>query len=373
MDIRVIPAQDRQQWNSALAGMGPVDPYFTSEYATLFDEIDAGHCLLWTCGEGPFHFGYPFRVRPLSLVPGLESLEECYDITANYGYGGPLWAGPPGNARIGFAAKARAAFDEWCQASAIVAEFCRFHPMLGNAEVFPPGSMDVSFCNQTVWIDLGQPEDLLIRGMSKGHRTDLKRAIEAHGRILVRKEPADVERFYEIYRQTMQAVQANSYYFFNQSFFDNTLGRLGDRAELISALYEDECVASSIFLFGDEFAHYHFSGMRRNTAWPSANKLLLLTAARMAQQKGLRAMHLGGGFGGSDDDSLMRFKSGFSKQRAEFHVGKRIHHAEAYAAACAAAGVDGTQEKYFPAYRAKRREGARLETQSGLKNDIRQP
>lgn len=359
MDVCVIPAQDRQKWNSALEGTGPVDPYFTAEYATLFDEIDGGHCLLFACGEGPFRFAYPFRIRPLSTVPGLEGFGDWYDITANYGYGGPLLAGPAGSGRSGFAANARAAFEEWARAASIVAEFCRFHPLLGNAEIFPPGAMDVRFCNQTVWIDLGQPEEMLIRGMSKGHRSDLKRAIEAHGRILVRKEPEDVERFGEIYRQTMQAVQADSYYLFTPSFFADTLARLGERAELISVLFGDECVASSIFLFGEEFAHYHFSGMRRNTGWPSANKLLLFSAMQLAKKRGLKAMHLGGGVGGSDGDALMRFKRGFSKQRAEFHVGKRIHEGQAYAAACAAVGADPQVEKYFPAYRAQPRRSAK--------------
>jgi hypothetical protein len=38
----------------------------------------------------------------------------------------------------------------------------------------------------------------------------------------------------------------------------------------------------------------------------------------------IRLFHLGGGFGGSDEDSLFYFKSGFSDYRCEYKIWQMI-------------------------------------------------
>jgi hypothetical protein len=351
MKVAVVESSESAKWEETLAGIGKVDPYYLLDYVRLYDAVDGGRSVLFTCQQGGALLVYPFRIRPLKEVPGLEHFAGWYDITTNYGYGGPLVVHGPGGPPPKFLSLATSALQDWCAEQAVVSEFCRFHPLLDTASNVPDGTMEVVPCNKTVWLDLSLSDDEMLRGMRKGHRYDVKKARKEGVRIEFSKKAEDIDAFTSIYQQTMQSVRASDYYFFDRSFFADTLTQLGDYSVLVSAFEGDRRIAASIFLLGDEYAHYHFSGMVRDATVPNANKLLLYEVARFAKASGLRAMHLGGGIGGSDDDSLMRFKSGFSKLRAQFHIGKRIHSRKIYDAACEAVSAS-VRETFFPAYRA---------------------
>jgi hypothetical protein len=76
---------------------------------------------------------------------------------------------------------------------------------------------------------------------------------------------------------------------------------------------------------------------------------------RWAKSRGNRVFHLGGGVGGSED-SLFRFKAGFSQQRHPFHTWRMVADETVYRRlvkrwesrhGAEADGLDG----FFPAYR----------------------
>jgi hypothetical protein len=77
-------------------------------------------------------------------------------------------------------------------------------------------------------------------------------------------------------------------------------------------------------------------------------KLILDEARLLGNQTTAKSLHLGGGVGGSDEDSLFRFKSGFSKDFKEFSVWKFIVNEEIY--------EDLSKDKvctdFFPLYRS---------------------
>lgn len=80
---------------------------------------------------------------------------------------------------------------------------------------------------------------------------------------------------------------------------------------------------------GDYF-HYHLAGSLKETLKFAPNNLLLWEAIKYAHEKGYKRMHFGGGLTNSMDDNLFRFKSSFSKERADFYIGKRVHNEEVY-------------------------------------------
>ena len=41
-------------------------------------------------------------------------------------------------------------------------------------------------------------------------------------------------------------------------------------------------------------------------------------------------LHFGGGRSNAIDDSLLKFKRNFSKQKGDFYIGKKIHNSEIY-------------------------------------------
>jgi hypothetical protein len=350
----LLSLNDAKEWRKWLDKAGSRDVYFLPEYAESWKSIERGTSHFFVYANENEVFAYPFRLRSLAEVRGLEEFGGWYDITSDYGYGGPVVMVRGEGADSGFVREAFREFEGVCADLHVVAEFCRFHPLIANHRaakfVYEP-----VFCNQTAWMDLTVPERDLWRQIRKGHRYDLRKAEKNGVEIAVSTKLEDARMFYDLYFRTMLDVGATEFYHFSQEFFNSMMRTLSGYLVVFLAKYRDQTTGASIFLHGDRFLHYHFSGMDRKFQEMTPNKLLLYRAALWAKEKGFVAFHLGGGYSGSDDDSLMRFKTGFTKLRANFYVGKRIHDQKIYSEACRVAGADASKEKFFPAYRAESR------------------
>jgi hypothetical protein len=350
----LLGLDDAAEWGEWLAQAGSQDVYFLPEYARVWESIEGGTSHLFVHGNEDGVLLYPFRLRSLAEAEGLEDLAGWFDITSDYGYGGPVVSIRGGGEGSRFVIQAFREFDRVCADLHVIAEFCRFHPLVANHRSIEVVYHPV-FCNQTVWMDLTFSEQELWKHVRKGHRYDLRKAEKNGVEIAVSTKLEDWQLFYDLYLQTMLDVGASVYYHFSPRFFESMMKSLSGHVVVFLAIYRDRTTGASIFLYGDKFFHYHFSGMDRNFQDMTPNKLLLYRAALWAKERGFVAFHLGGGYSGSDGDSLMRFKTGFTKLRAEFYVGKRIHNQGMYTEACRVAGVDPEKERFFPAYRAKPR------------------
>ncbi len=352
--IEILSADQTSRWRDKLAQAGVSDVFFFPEYAQTFDNVDGGTPHLFVYEQGDSSLVYPFRLLPLPEAEPFEEFSGWCDITSDYGYGGPVISAPGGEAPSDFIRDAARAFDAFCAEQQVISEFCRFHPLLGNA--FYPNSMyQPIFSNQTVWADLTLPEAEFLRQIRKGYRYDIRKAEKIGVEVEVCNAETCLDPFHALYIQTMRDVDADSYYFFNKAFFRDTLRLLENHAAAFLAHYQGEVIAGAFYIWGKELLHYYFSGMNRQYSHVGANKLLLYNAMMWGRKKGLKKLHLGGGVGSSDTDSLMRFKAGFSKQRAEFHVAGRIHDHEVYETLCRRTRTDPDTEPFFPAYRAMHR------------------
>ncbi len=338
----MLGLEQRSEWNRLLEGAR--DVYFTPEYAGLWTPIEGGEPLLFAWEDELGRFLCPFRKR---RIPGADGL---HDITSDYGYGGPLLLPAEPSTAPELATRAVRAFDDACAELGVVAEFTRFHPLVDNASLLESTHHPV-FCNETAWVDLSLTEALIWRQVRKGHRYDIRKAERLGVAIRVGDSAEDARTCYRLYERSMTAVGARPYYLFGADFFASTMEQLAGDAVILLAELGGEAIAAAMFLYGDRYCHYHFSGMDRRHASHTPNKLLMFRAIQWARERGLEKLHLGGGFGGADDDSLMRFKTGFTKQRASFHIARRVHDAEAYGRLCAQAGVAAETTGWFPAYR----------------------
>ena len=79
-------------------------------------------------------------------------------------------------------------------------------------------------------------------------------------------------------------------------------------------------------------------------------KLILDEARLLGNKTSASDLHLGGGVGGSDEDSLFTFKSAFSKNFKQFSVWKYIHNTAVYNEL--AGKLELTSSQFFPLYRA---------------------
>jgi lipid II:glycine glycyltransferase (peptidoglycan interpeptide bridge formation enzyme) len=148
----------------------------------------------------------------------------------------------------------------------------------------------------------------------------------------------------------MQHVSADQFYYFSDEYY-KFLALLEKNVFLLLAEYQNEVVGASCFFYDNHCLHYHLSGMTREFSKLNANKRLLFEAFKIGYEKGLKFAHLGGGVGGSEKDSLMRFKAGFSELKGQFYIAKRVHDQGIFKKICENMRIKDYLSGYFPKYR----------------------
>ena len=159
-----------------------------------------------------------------------------------------------------------------------------------------------------------------------------------------------------LYSQTMQRMQASSFYFFDDEYFSKLSSFFGQKIQKI--LVRDSAfvpVAAAIVMLDGSIAHYHLSGSTREGAKSGANNLMLWEMIRFCISVGCESLHLGGGISGRD--SLFRFKESFGGEILPFDIGISILLPAVYHDLCALRSkeLDIPLENilnsgYFPAY-----------------------
>ncbi len=156
----------------------------------------------------------------------------------------------------------------------------------------------------------------------------------------------------------MAAVGASPYYLFDRPYFEGLRDELGSGLQLFVAEHDGEVVAASLFLHHGDFLQYHLSASDPDSRDLPASKLIIDAARKWGVQVGAKILHLGGGVG-SQEDSLWRFKKGFSDRRHTFSVWKHVVSPELYeeliAKRARRLGVPSRElsaSGFFPAYRA---------------------
>lgn len=243
-----------------------------------------------------------------------------HDLQSPYGYGGPLASTEAPD----FLRSADLAFREWAIGHGVVAEFIRFHPLLENWRYY---GGEQRFDRHTVWVECGESDHL--PNYDVRQRTAVRKAIKAGAEIRWLAQDEAIARFPGFYRQAMQAIGADGFYLFPDDYFAALFSL--PFAHTAAAVLDGEIVAMALFLC-DGIGEYHLSGKTAIGGRWSATNLLLHEAFRAMPGLGIDRMHLGGGSTAKPDDPLLFFKSGFSRQRAEYRIGWRILIPDAYEA-----------------------------------------
>jgi len=310
--------QDVAAWECALEVHG--DVYFSPKWLDLhlFDQGARG--MLFHYSEGDNSWLYPFIMRPLPACYGVEA----FDIESAYGYGGPVSTIDDET----FVKTARSAFETWCKEQKIIAEFCAFHPVLGN-ERWMQGELDTFKDRNTVSLSLGvtgDPGDTY----SRDGRYMIRRGLREG--LVVQELDIDThfERFVEMYLNAMKSLGATDFYSFNETYFKKLKQLVGSHGWLMVASLNDEWAAASIFLHGNEFMHYHLSANNFKMKAPGATNMILDAAAIKGTAMGLKVFHLGGGRTADEKDSLLKFKLSMGDKVNDFIIGKCVHNASIY-------------------------------------------
>lgn len=296
------------------------DIYYKKEYIDLY--INNGSEIFeYTYSENNLYVKFKSIKKPIKSVSGISIDEELYDLETPYGYGGPV----SNSSDKYFIKRAFANYKDYCKSENIVCEFIRFHPFNNFLEFSSIFDMFYEE-RKVVTLDLTESSESRRMNYSKTTRNIVKKSAK---KLSIRKNSKNINGFIDSYYKTMEKNNANEFFFFNEEYF-KLLNEI-EEVRLIEVLLNDELVSTGFFMFGNNIAHYHLSANNQNLSKENGNYLLLDAAFEIAKEQGCKYMLLGGGRTSSDDDSLLRFKSKFSKDNMPFYIagldflpGKRI-------------------------------------------------
>jgi hypothetical protein len=328
----------------------PHDFYHLPGYVALCARQERARAKALIVRDGANAMLLPLLIRS---IPGAGD-----DATSPYGYPGPLVAGPASGSA--FFDEALRAGIEFLANQGLVSAFVRLHPLL-KCDVSPDPGMTVEH-GDTVVIDLSLPSVEHWAQTRAGHRYEIKRAVGAGFLVTVDDGWGAVEDFGRIYRQTMTRVSASEYYRFDDAYLDEMREALAGRLHLGVVRSGDTTAAAGLFVETSGIVQYHLSGTDARFSHYAPTKLLLHHMRDWAKQRGNRWFALGGGLG-SENDTLFRFKAGFSPLRFPFRTLRlvlRPHEYNRLVQSMAGGGRvndigPAVTNEYFPAYRAQPR------------------
>jgi lipid II:glycine glycyltransferase (peptidoglycan interpeptide bridge formation enzyme) len=325
MLIKYFNLSNKKEWNYYLAKLqtNKTDIYFTPEYYQLYEDLGDGkaNCFVFE-HEGDIAI-YPFLLNSINEL-GYELDKEYFDIQGAYGYNGVIAS----NYNNSFRKYFYMAFYQFCNKNNIVTEFTRFNPLIGNHQ-FSEDYLEVSQNRQTYALNLEQPyEDIWSLMYSSKNRNMIRKSQKNNLSVIVENK---IDEFHQIYIEAMEQIKAKEYYCFPIKYFQNMQELLNKNTFFLFVIGHNEkkLAAMILFLYGD-YAHYHLSGRARDNSDNSVNNFLLDEAIKLAQQKGAKFFHFGGGITTDKNDNLLKFKSNFSKERLNFYIGKKIHNPVIY-------------------------------------------
>ena len=150
----------------------------------------------------------------------------------------------------------------------------------------------------------------------------------------------------------MLRVNATENYFFSKQYFYDFLSNDCFSNKLLLARKGNEITAGAIFTVTNKIMQYHLAGTKLEYSRDTPMKLILDEARNLGNLLNLDYLHLGGGVGGSDDDSLFKFKSGFSKTIFQYKIWKFIVNKTKYNEIVALKNIRTENNSFFPLYRA---------------------
>lgn len=163
----------------------------------------------------------------------------------------------------------------------------------------------------------------------------------------------DIREFHRLYVQTMKERNALKHYFFSLDYFSAIFDRLRGSARFALAEYKNQVVAGTLYLHDRDDVYSYLGGADASFQHVRPTNAVIYDTVLWAKTHGKQRLILGGGY--SPDDGVIRFKSSFSPQRANFLVYRCVHQSEKYDALCRSwfrlHGRDVQTAGYFPQYR----------------------
>ncbi len=339
--LQLINVNDNH-WSELLKKAKEYDSYHTQSYHLL--ETDNEPVLVVE------NFDDGFIALPI-VIRKIEN-SEFFDCTSVYGYCGLITS--YNNDEL-TREKSRI-FQEhllsFFKARKIISAFSRFHPIIENDIVFNDLGL-IKKLNKTIAIDLRLSSEDQLKQFRKSNKSEINQLKRKGYEVIEGRTKEEIDAFIAIYHDTMHRLKAANLYLFSAEYFHKFLNNHCFGNRLLLAVKDGEIVAGAIFSITNNIMQYHIAGTKEEFMREATMKLILDEARLIGNSLNLDYLHLGGGVGGSGEDSLFRFKSGFSNLTFQFRIWQLIVNKKEYDSLVSKNGIDPTNNNFFPLYRSK--------------------
>lgn len=325
MNYKVLSLKETDQWKSFLKQMpdDQQDIYYTPDYYSLYQNMGDGNAQCFVFEKNGEIALYPF------LINSVNDLGYCldrnyFDIQGAYGYNGIITSTYNEDFKYAF----YKTFSEYVNDSAIIAEFTRFHPLLKN-KAFSQANCDIVFDRHTVYLDIKKPVDEIFRSFQRTTRKQINRGKNKFNiEVRIYNSKCDIDEFYSVYRETMDRIGSVDYLYFSREYFKELVAKVP--SIITSAYIEDQLIASIIWIKGKHIFHGHLGGAKTKYLHYSLYSILYYEGLLQAKREGMQMIHFGGGATNDPNDNLLKYKLHFSKTKADFFIGKKVHNDQIY-------------------------------------------
>ena len=324
------------------------DIYFEPDYAELYEtEENRAVEYRFECEYG--FITNLFLKRQIDIK--LPDEVQYFDIVTPYGYGGPVihWT----NDKEKLIQAYMDDFGRYTEKEHIIAEFVRFHPILGNGVDFKEVYKSI-FDRKTVGTNLTY-DDVVAKEFSKHKRKDIRKALKnPEIRYEVTENPSTLQDFLKIYYSTMDRDKADDYYYFKPDYFQAMLEKFRGHITAGRVFLGDQLIAMGVYFRYGKYLHAHLSGTLSEYLDYSPANILKYALAVYGHENGYEVIHYGGGTSRSPENGVYKFKKEFGKNTEfDFYIAKKVWNEEIYKQICRTVGADVNSD-FFPAYRMSR-------------------
>tara|TARA_R110002049_G_C9177314_1_gene562978 strand:+ start:17248 stop:18294 length:1047 start_codon:yes stop_codon:yes gene_type:complete len=339
LNIEIIKSKDH--WDDFLSSIDDYDFYHTFDYHQI-SKSPTDRSILIKYEKDGITIGLPILVREINGT-------NYFDAISVYGYSGPICNGIPANFD---AAHYKETLMQYFIQENIISVFLRLHPYLTYQNIIFHEFGELTNLGKVVNIDVTL--DLDIQRQKYNRR--LKNHVNKANRDCTVKKATteeDFQAFKELYFENMNRVDAKSFYYFSDTYFEEFKSSEDFKTETLLAIHNEtgKPIAGSMFIKTNKMVQYHLSGASNEYLHLNGIKLLIDNMRLEATEEGYEKFNLGGGLGANENDSLFRFKSSFSDDYHDFFIWKLIVDQNKYDELCKKNNVSKADSDFFPLYR----------------------
>jgi hypothetical protein len=342
--INTYTIADKANWTSFIKRAAAYDFYHTWYYHNL-DSSES--CRLYVYEEGEDFIAFPLVLRE---IPGTD----YNDLTCVYGYTGPISNKMFDETDAAFFARFHTAFSTFLEQAKIVSVFSRLHPFYNQDKLFA-GITGLFPNGKTVAIDIRVPIEEQRAGYHRSYRQQIRILKEKGYRVVESKDPSHIARYAEIYAENMKRVGASDYYMFTTDYFLELLSADEYESKLMLVFLDEEIVSGGVVICSNKIMQMHLMSTTAAHLSLSPPKLVVEETSILGRALGYEFINLGGGLN-FKEDSLFKWKSGFTKLFLPYNSWRYVANQEVYDQLIKEKGIEHDVEvDFFPLYRYQKK------------------